>query len=212
MNLFCNKYFISILVFLVFLKYDKSRSEVKDNLEIINNQLIGEVSAAIDSIQLNPTYIQIILNQNDNMGEWWKANIRKFLIERNFLVNENDFELNDDNFYIVLERAQLDIKYFPSKRNIFLKTSDYQRNISGSFSFFIKDQVGIVLFSRSKEFTEIDEIKASSINDIENSFFLFTYGTKMESKFIKRLVEPILVTAATVGVVYLFYSLRSGTQ
>jgi hypothetical protein len=211
MKLFYKKYFIRILIVLIFFVYEKSSCEVKDNLEIITNHLIDEVSAAIDSIQLNPTYIKIILNQKDDIGEWWKENIRKFLIGRNFLIDENDLESNHDKFYIVLERAQSEIKYFPNKRNFILKTSGYQRSISGSFSFYIKNQEGIVLFSQVKEFTEMDEIKASSIND-ENSFFLFTYGTKMESKFIKRLVEPILVTAATAGVVYLFYSLRSGTQ
>jgi hypothetical protein len=57
----------------------------------------------------------------------------------------------------------------------------------------------------------VDLVPDTGIERVENSILPFTIGVKVEQKFLKRILEPAIVTMATIGVVYLFFSLRSGS-
>jgi hypothetical protein len=186
-------------------------AQTKSNLDIIRLYLVDYLSAVIDSSLEESGNIQMQLEQNDETGLWWKETLREFLLEKKITINSNFDQNFSDSYKLVLERTRIKIDYYPKKRKYFFKTSSYQRQISGLCSFILINKQGNLSLSRLKEFNYEDEISASDLRRVENEHFLFTNGTKMESKFIKRLVEPMIITATTAGVVYLFYSLRSGS-
>lgn len=201
--------FIIFLLLVCFLA--GGRAQVTTNLEILRYHFVDGVIMALDSLDSEPPQLQIVLEQKDEMGEWWMESLREALLKKQIKIRADSVPSEKGDYQMVLKKAGTFIKYRPEKRNLLLKTSAYQRIIEGTLSFILKKKKENILLSRTKQFFYSDDLKASAMKEVENKFYLFSYGTKTESKFIKRLVEPVLVTATTAGVIYLFYSMRSGS-
>ncbi|OPX35506.1 hypothetical protein B1H10_01065 [candidate division KSB1 bacterium 4484_188] len=121
---------------------------------------------------------------------------------------------NEQVLYGLLSRpilAVFDSLTTPPRLNLLLRAGKYTRNVSAAVAFYFKSGDELILVNRNKQLDFHDQIKGKQVKKVENKIHQFTIGTKSESKLIRRLIEPVLVVTTTIGVVYLLYSLRSGS-
>ncbi|MEJ2537667.1 MAG: hypothetical protein P8048_11570 [Calditrichia bacterium] len=93
---------------------------------------------------------------------------------------------------------------------------DTSAEVSGNLlvvniNYSVQNQSGKILFSGSINPEFRDVLSRSKLKTVESNHYSFTKGQKIDSKFFAYFFEPLLVTVTTVGVVYLFFSLRSGS-
>ncbi len=202
------------LVFLLlssFLFQESAFAQVKTNLSILHDLMVCTVITTLDSVLSKQADLQIVLNEKSEAGYWWLENLRESLLNRNFRLYEADSNKNKGNVKLVLNRIHLIIRYYPEGKDLLFRTKKYRREIMTVFSYFLKDRNDAVILSRQKNLFYNDKISRSEIKKVENQIYSFSVGTKMESKFVKVLIEPFVVTVTTAVVVYLFYTLRSGS-
>ncbi|MBN2357253.1 hypothetical protein JXO59_14145 [candidate division KSB1 bacterium] len=73
----------------------------------------------------------------------------------------------------------------------------------------ILDDDDRVLFSQTVSHDVQDSIRRKDIHRIENPAYSFTKGEIKSAGLLNRLLEPLLVTIVTGGIIYLFYSFRT---
>jgi len=201
-----NLIFIVLLLISVFLYSNNCYSQIKTNQEIIKELVINEIFNSIEKLSDKPDSIQIILRGQSDIEKWVVEKLRTEVLEQDITLLENN---QDSSFQIIIEKIETQITYRGKNRSIFLYYSNYEREIRALISFFLKNERNTVLFNFSEELKRIDLINRNSIEKVENRLLPFTVGSKAESRFIKRFLEPIIVTAVTISAVYLFFSLRS---
>lgn len=201
-------YQISFVLLLIsnFFYSNNCYSQIKTNQEIIKGLVINEIFNSIEKLSAKPDSIQIILRGQSDIEKWIVEKLRTEVLDRGITLLENN---QDSSFQIIIEKVETQITYRGKNRSILLNYSNYEREIRAIISFFLKNEHNTVLFNFSEELTNIDLITRNSIEKVENRLLPFTVGSKAESKFIKRFLEPIIATAVTISVVYLFFSLRS---
>lgn len=57
--------------------------------------------------------------------------------------------------------------------------------------------------------SQIDTIKYSEIEKVENSFYTFLYSSKPEIPFFSHILEPVILIGTAVASVILFFTVRS---
>lgn len=72
-----------------------------------------------------------------------------------------------------------------------------------------QDPTGELIFSSEVERTLVDTIRSDQIAALEDHAYPFTAGERTPPSRLKRILEPLLLTAITGGIIYLFYSFRS---
>ncbi len=187
-------------------------AEIQTNEKILENLLTMPILTAVDSLIADGATIHIKLTEKNTIGKWLSEKLREKLLHKNYRLTDSLTNNLMSGFVVVVESVKSDIKYGTANRNIFFKTSEYNRQFSAQLSFYLKKKNQSIIYSSNKNYKFKDILKQNELKQVENKVFPFTIGTKMESKFIKRLMEPMLVTVATVGVVYLFYSLRGSSE
>ena len=199
----------SIPLLLLLLLMSTGYSQIKTNQQILADLLVNPVLSNLDSLAQKPESIRIILKERNETSIWLAEKLREAVLDKNIVLSDSLTEPVKSQLTIVIDKVLIQIVYQPKKHNLFLKTSKYSREILAILLFYIKNNEEAILISKSKDMQYRDIIGRSDLEKIENPVYVFTNGTKMESKFIKCLVEPVFVTIATAGVVYLFYTLRS---
>lgn len=151
----------------------------------------------------------LLVSIDDNqVGEWVSEQLRSEILSRNIILIDTENRTSQNA--IILENIETQITYRGKNKSIFFKYKNYEREIIIFLSFYLKDENDKIVFNFSDEMRNVDIIPRSNMESIENKLLPFTIGQKTESKFMKRLLEPMIVSVATLAVVYLFFSLRSG--
>src|SRR4030042_1626479 len=83
-----------------------------------------------------------------------------------------------------------------------------QRRIETLLTFYIKNNRESILYTYSKRNEQKNVLSKSQIDQVENNFFSFSEGQKIESGIVNKLIEPAIITIDTAGVIYLFFSLK----
>lgn len=146
--------------------------------------------------------------ENSDLSTWMEQSLIDSCFAHDYPVY---FKLADSmDSTMVVEIAQPDITftYHSMGKKWLFFNKGYKRVITSSFHISIKGENGKVLLSQNFSDNFADTL--SNITEIENAKLLFTKGKKIKSSIGKQLIEPVLITASTITVVYLFYSLRSG--
>ena len=180
-------------------------AEPQKNLDILFQKSGEVIISKIDSLVPAGKTIRISTNNSDYQVLWLKNELTNRLQNKGYQITEST---DKSAFLVSLNSWFSFIRYTPKKKFPFFSTK-YLREISGSFGFNITAALGDIMISKNFEYSYSDLVKGDQINLIENPNIPFSTGTKKESGIIKRLVEPALVTAATITVIYLLYSLRS---
>ncbi len=188
-----------------------AKAQVPTNLQVLDSALVQPVIARLDSLPERVENVQLVLKNQSGLGEWAVQKIQEKLLDRRIAVYDSFPDELQNKYTVVINQMQASIQYRVKKRNLLFRASKYERTISFILSFYIKNKNESILYSNSKNFDYQDVISKSEMKKLENDGYPFTAGSKAESKLMKRIFEPVLVTVTTAGVVYLFYTLRSGS-
>lgn len=183
----------------------------QSNLQLLHDLFVKPVTAALDSLPEAPQKIVILRKDKSEFGNWVVNKLQEAILEKKIQVFDTLHTPAPDVFIIDLEKLETEIGYRVKKRNWIFRPVRYFRKIDGILAFSVRKQNGSVLYSREREVKFRDEISAADLKTVENRMYAFSQGTKTETKFVKRFLEPVIITGATAGVIYLFYTLRSGS-
>ncbi len=106
------------------------------------------------------------------------------------------------------------LEYWPLDLRIGYKRSSVlkkmlQRSLHIEFAVRILDAENRLLFSQILSRDSQDVIGRKDLAAVENSALPFTVG-KMESRpLFERMIEPLVISCVTGGIIYLFYSMRT---
>jgi hypothetical protein len=137
------------------------------------------------------------------------SRLRDEFLEKDIILFDKNATEPDTSVNLILQNIYVQILYRPVAKNILFRTSKYERSIESLLSFYIKEKDESIIYSYSKIQQMTDTLNTSQLEKVENKFLPFTSGTRLESGWVRKLFEPAVVTITTIGVVLLFYSLRS---
>ncbi len=143
------------------------------------------------------------------LAEWLVRNLSDSCLSRNYLVYSPPPQDSGKVYRVELSDVNIKLIYRARGGRLGIWGGGWERRINMSLHLAITKPDGQMLVSRNVAGTWQDRIQSKDISQIENPNLPFTVGTKSDSRFIKRWLEPVLVTGATATVVYLFFSLRS---
>ncbi len=93
-----------------------------------------------------------------------------------------------------------------------LKKKRAQRSITLNASASLSDANGGLLADKSCTEMAVDTVAIAQLKSLENSAYRETQGPTVHSGFVRRFLQPIMLTAATSLSVYLFFALRSDSD
>ena len=185
--------------------------QTKSNLQLLNELVVKPVVNALDSLPEAPPEVVISLKEKSEFADWAVKKLQEAILKKRIRVFDTLTASDTDWVIIDLEKMKINLSYRVKKRKWLVRPSRYMREIEGILSFSIRRHNGAVLYSGEREIHFQDVISATDLKTVENEMYPFSQGTKRESKFVKRFLEPVVITGATASVIYLFYTLRSGS-
>lgn len=206
-----NKCFIALGIGLLFGFPSVGFSQIPTNQQILAQLFSRPIIEVLDSLAIQKKTLAVETGDSNELGKWIQEKVKQALMEENYAIYPLAGLQSKSIPVVYLKSLQTEIVYRPTKINWFLRTSRYKREIKASLLFYITGKNGSVVFTADKNLQYADEVNRSDISRIENPLYSFSVGTKLESKTIKRLVEPLIITTSTIGMVYLFFTLRSGS-
>jgi hypothetical protein len=114
---------------------------------------------------------------------------------------------NQDRLYFM-------ISFMPGQPRIQYQLVEGQRSkrtrqIVSQLDLVIQDPSLRIVLAETKKAAFQDIITIKEIQYIESPGLIFTYGEKPKEGVLSVLFQPLLVTVATAGIIYSFYSFRS---
>jgi hypothetical protein len=204
---------VIFLLFLINISLAVQNNEPKSNLKHLENILESTINELVK---------QSVLNERDSLSvkvisdDSTFSSIQTSFINNSFLndYNFSVYSQNENNSLsgklVIFRWVDWIIKYEKIKRRFWQKQK-FQRNLKADFFvevFNRKDNK--ILFSKNVKKNEIDTIKNSDFENIQNPKYAFTMGQMLKNdSLLKRWLEPVFLFAISGTVVYLFYSVRS---
>lgn len=146
--------------------------------------------------------------QNSELARWMKQNIIDSCVAHEYNVYLRPLDSLKSSLIVEISKPDITFKYESIGHKWLFFNKGYKRTVKSIYHISIRENGGKVLLSQL--FTHNFEDTLKNIEKIENDRLMFTKGNGKNSSIGKRLIEPVLVTASAITVVYLFYSLRSG--
>lgn len=146
--------------------------------------------------------------QNPALSEWMRKSLVDSTLRRGYSVYVEPNNAPDSAIVVEITDQSITFEYESIGHKWLFFNKGYRRSVASGFHISITEPDGKVLLSQ--QFSENFEDTVSNINAIEDEKLIFARGKKINSSLGKRLIEPVLITASTITMVYLFYSLRSG--
>ncbi len=206
----CNNLVIWGILLLVGLT--RGQDSTKTNLQLLQDQMVQPVVRALDSLNLPPQAIAIQVTGEDELSAWIEQKLKEEVLSKgwNLYLADSSFT-KDDGVMVQISGANVEIQYRSKEKNWLFRTTRYLRQVEGVFSYQIV-RAGEILAVKEKHFRYRDEVPAGELKHLENPLLPFSRGTRYSSPWIDRFLEPVVITAATLTVVYLFYTLRSSAR
>lgn len=185
---------------------------------IISNEEIARkllVDAALEQVNLQNSGVGVVLciivqdgPENSAISSWMRQCLIDSTIKAGYSVYTQLKEAPDSATVVEIASQDITFEYKSTGNRWVFFNRGYCRSAESDFHILIRKKNGKVLFSQQfhKEFADT----LSSIDMVENEKLVFTKGIKTKPSLGKRVIEPVLITASTITMVYLFYSLRSG--
>jgi len=203
------KYFLSrcsqlVLVCPFFMQFDQ---QPVDNFSILNNLASTMVHRIVDRLSPDSSASLLIRSQGlQQAGNWWIKNwFVKDLQQRGISRVYLNQQILDKKYIIDVQILDLGVEYLPTgTKNLIKRQCKLKLNVLAT-----EGSTGLI-----KIFDEVNEQYADSVSiydvtRLENKNFSFTQASLPETQGFKKYIEPLLVMITTVGVVYLFFRLRS---
>lgn len=205
-----NRNYILAAVSIIFSTISFSQqSALPANQEVISRIFVTPFLEILsDSLNVNGT-ISIESASKGLLSNWTAQILTDSCLRKKILVYSPPDSGEIADYSIVVSDPRVQITYQSAGRRWLLLRKGVNRWIEGGYHLQITDREHRVLVSQYIAGSEEDLVPNNAIDAIESDALPFTKGTKLHSPFIKRWLEPVIITAATMTVVYLFYSLRS---
>ncbi|MBN2364584.1 MAG: hypothetical protein EH225_00410 [Calditrichaeota bacterium] len=182
------------------------------NLDVLDSLLVEPIVQSIDSLISEDTPLMLQNEVDSPVGKWLFRRLRLEFLQRGMDVRDSGEASPPDSHYtLILDASEIAILYRGIDTDLLFRTTRYRRTIETMLSFYIRNNHESIIHSHSKTENYSDTVSRSQLNEIENKMLDFTRGEKTGSTLIQKIFEPAVVTVATLGVVYLFFSLRSGS-
>jgi hypothetical protein len=205
------KYIYKLSFFsLILIIWTNGYSQAPSNLSVLEDLLISPVISCLDTVSGPQASIYVKRTSLNELYVWIQDNLRRKLLKTGYNVIDAETERDSPDYTIVLENLAAEIYYRPISRNLLLRETRYERSFNTLLSFYIKNKDESIQHSHSKTIVVKDTLKKDQLADVENELFQFSQGVHIESGWVKKVFEPVVVTTVTIVVVYLFFSLRSG--
>jgi hypothetical protein len=146
--------------------------------------------------------------ENSALSVWMQQSLIDSAIAADYSVYLETGDLPDSAIAVEITDQNITFEYRPIGNKWLFFNKGYKRSVKSGFHIYLKEKSGEILLSQ--QFSENFEDTVSNIGVLEDEKLVFTKGRKINSSLGKRLIEPVLITASTITMVYLFYSLRSG--
>ncbi len=182
---------------------------VPSNEEIAQKLL---VETAIQQIYLHTSKSSKLVIQsnveNSDLAAWIRQNLIDSSLAHDYSVYVQPKDSLNSALIVEISHPDITFEYKSIGSKWLFFNKGYKRTVKSNFHISVREKNGMVLLSQL--FTRNFEDTLKSIKKVENDKLLFTKGEKINSSIGERLIEPVLITASAITVVYLFYSLRSG--
>lgn len=126
---------------------------------------------------------------------------------RQVFLADSTYTTQPDNLPIL--RYQIDGAAVDYKR---LKKKRAQRSVTLTAAASLIDASGALLADKTCSELAVDTVAIAHLKDLENSVYRETQGPTVPSGFVRRFLQPVMLTAATSLSVYLFFALRSDSN
>lgn len=178
-----------------------------DNLSIFNGMTSTVAQRIVDRLSPDSSAAIFILSENQNQaGNWLIENwLVKSLFQRGISKIYLEKQDSSSAFAIHFQIDSLGVEYLPTGKNNLIERR-FKLNLAVRA---LEGSSGLVNFFQ--EFTEqyTDSVKIVDVKRLENKAFPFTQSDLPQQRGLKRFSEPFIVITTTVGIIYLFFSLRS---
>lgn len=182
---------------------------------VLSNEVVAKnliVEESLKRIYLHiPKYSKLVIKVSEERPEiskWIQQNIIDSCIVQNYSVYINSDDPKDSALVVDISNPNITFEYHSLGSKWLFFKKGYKRVCKSSFHFSIRDHNRMVITSQN--FTNSFSDTLSNISKVENEKLTFTVGKKFDSLIGEKIIEPVLITASTITMVYLFYSLRSG--
>jgi hypothetical protein len=186
-----------------------AQQQPKTNLQLMQEIITPKLFSPIKQSIPSGKSIVIRAASDDECSQLFAKILTDSCVQANYLVYSSADSAEIPVYRVILTDAECSVVYYPQKRKWLVGKLTYLREIGVSTHLQIANPASQILVSRqvSERFT--DKIASDAIADVENPNFSITKGTKTSKGGFNRWVEPILLSAATIAVIFSFYSLRS---
>jgi len=188
--------FILILIVVAFTAPMVAANTTLTNLERLQALYRETIDLVFTNIDLNGKRVQVHGSAPDSLqARLFEDQTLEFLSAQNGAMTTDTTKNYDYNFKYILIGQNIDYEK--------IKRRQFQRTVSVETHCQLQDQDQVV-FSNIIQVSETDTIKTSNLKILEDSNYEFTTGTEKPG-----ILEPVLVSALTGAVIYIFYSYRS---
>jgi hypothetical protein len=205
--LICRILTISLLIFVNL--YGGQDKVVLSNEEVATKLMVEE---SLQRIYLHtPKFSKLVIEvreEKPEISKWIQQNIIDSCIAQNYSVYINFDDSIGSAFVVDISNPNITFEYHSLGSKWLFFNKGYKRVCKSNFHISIRENNGMVIMSHN--FTNNFSDTLSNISEVEDEKIKFTIGIKFDSLIGKRIIEPVLITASTITMVYLFYSLRSG--
>jgi len=183
--------------------------EVISNENLVRTLVVSKIVKIVNRNIPQGENLFIQINASENLNSWLRTQLTDSLISKTFSIYQK--KPNEIPVYqIAIDSPQLDFRYRKKSKRLFFWTRNYGREFQYQFHVTIISPEGKVVASQLIKNGYSDVVPAGKWEVVESKGLPFTRGTKQQSSRFKRVLEPVILTGATMTILYLFYTLRSG--
>lgn len=179
------------------------------NQEVLSRLFTAPVLTLLaDSLPPSGTLV-IRDSPGGGLAAWLIQNLTDSCLAQKYLVYSSPDSGVSYDYALEISGARVQIQYHSAGRRWLFFKKGVRRTFTGDFHLRVIRSDRQILYSRQMPVSYQDVIPAGLLERVENPDLPFTQGTKSGSSVINRWLEPVLITATTITLIYLFYSLRS---
>lgn len=202
---------IIVLAIVAQISYLYCREQDKSNLQIMEQLISGIIQTAFQNLPAADSSAFIIFSPMNAQRTNW-------LVEKEIIqwtrsrgigkVYQADSSMTPSvqGYQVMFQPVEFKVSYNDDGS---LPSGTTERNITGSV--FIKTLApdNRILLAQNFSQSYKDAVRAEHVSRFEDNRYPFTIAKKKARGFFNAFMEPFLVTAASGGIIYIFYSFRS---
>ncbi len=171
--------------------------------------LVIPVLKTVENTIPQPGPLLVQVQQQDALGRWLVHQLVDSTLAGGWQVFQTQDSLPGRWYRVQISQVEGSIVYRTVGRRLLLFPSKTRRHLAARLHLLLQAPDGQVLYSNTLTTTLADTIPHGWRHLLENGELPFTRGVSNSDTTTQKWVEPLLVTASTATIVYLFFVLRN---